>query len=391
MTRLLVVAFLAIFAKCVPLEAQQLPPDPAIQLCSEFSGSGNLLVSSISAHHLKVTIRRPDGQTVELTKELGNSVPVSNPWGGTPKASSPPIACQLATSQSSKNAAIAVLVKDGTLVALLDPTASKVTHVLQVPAAFPIQFDLRPIGYINDSETLVLSQAHYLPTGEPEIKTLLINPDGTINPVAHSVLGARYTEVTNSSFNIRDARVWFLCPAYSGRIDRQPRCTLRSASLVEQDAPTRDIPPPPDDRVIGSGQPNLGFPSRDEAVVLAERRFWLYNFVTRSFRQLNLPETPHHIRWFEFPGDPKFTPDGTLAALPVNMYHLPLFVEGQVPHGTKLLIIDLRSWRIIETIQPIDKAGLVDFALHNDEKSLTVVGNWAGQWRDFHVSTAELR
>ena len=68
------------------------------------------------------------------------------------------------------------------------------------------------------------------------------------------------------------------------------------------------------------------------------------------------------------------------------MYHFPLFVEGQVPHGTKLLIVELRSLRIVATIQPIDKAGLVDFPVHSDGKILTVVGNWGGKWRDFQFA-----
>lgn len=390
-TRLLIAAILASFGICAPLQAQEPRPEPVIQLCSEFSGSGNLLQASVSAHNLNIAVRHPDGHTVELTKELGDSVPVSNGWRGTPKPGSPLIRCQLAVSPSSKNGAVAILVKDGTVVALLDLTASKITYRLRVPDAFPIQFDVHPIGYIQGSETLALSQAHYRATGEPEIKTVLIDVDGKISPVAHSVLGPQYAEVTYSSFDFRHARVWFLCPPYSARLDRQPRCTLTSLSLLEADAPARDIPPPPDDRVVGSGQPNLGFPSPNLAVILAEKRFWLYNFVDRSFRQLNLPETPHHIRWFEFPGDPKFTSDQRFAALPVYMYHFPFFVEGQVPHGTKLLIVELRSLRIVETIQPIDKAGLVDFAVHSDGKSLTVVGNWDGKWRVFQFSTGESR
>lgn len=389
LTRRLIAAFLASFGICAPLQAQEERSEPVIQLCTEFSGSGNLLQASVSAHRLNIRIGRPDGRTVELAKDLGDSVPVSNERGGAPIPGSPPIRCQLAASPSSKSAALAMLVKDGTLIALLDLTASKITHLIGVPAAFPIQFDLHPIGYVKDSETLALSQAHYLPTGEPEIKTLLINVDGRISPVPHSVLGPQDAEVTYSSFDFRDARVWFLCPAYSARLDRQPRCTLRSVSLLEADGPTRDIPPPPDDRVVGSGQPNLGFPSSNLAVILAERRFWLYNFADRSFHQLNLPETPHHIRWFEFPGVPKFTSDERFAALPVNMYHFPLFVEGQVPHGTKLLIVELRSLQIVETIQPVDKAELVDFAVHCDGKILTVVGNWAGKWHNFQFPTGE--
>jgi hypothetical protein len=274
-------------------------------------------------------------------------------------------------------------------VELLDLTVGKITHIVRIPTAFRIQSPLHPIGFIRDSEILALSQAHYLPNGEPEISTQLINADGSITPVAHNVTGAQWTEVSPSTFDFGDARIWFLCPAYSARIDRQPRCTLTSASLLDPDAPPREIPPPPDDRVIGSGQPNLGFPTPQFAVVLAERRFWLYSFVDHSFSQLNLPETPHHMRWFEFPSTPKFSSDGMYAAVPVQMYHLPLFKEGQVPHGTKLLIIELRSLRIVQTIQPTDKRELVDFALRHDGNALTLIANWGKEWQEFRLPLSD--
>lgn len=360
---------------------------PIIQLCTEYSGSGDLLKTSVSAHTFSTSIVRPDGQVIELAGELGDSTPASNHWGDLPNLSLPPnstpISCQLAVSKSSKIAALAIPIQGGgTLVELLDLTIGKFTHIVRIPAAFPIQFPLHPIGFIKDSDTLAISQAHYLPNGEPEISTQLINADGSITPVAHNVTGAQWTEVSYSTFDFGDARVWFLCPVYSARIDRQPRCTLTSASLLDPDAPPREIPPPPDDRVIGSGQPNLGFRTPELAVMLAERRLWLYSFVDHSFRQLNLPETPHHIRWFEFPGPPKFSSDGMYAAVPVEMYHLPLFEEGQVPHGTKLLIMELRSLRIVQTIQPTGKRALVDFALRHDGNTVTLIANWGKEWQE---------
>jgi hypothetical protein len=137
--------------------------------------------------------------------------------------------------------------------------------------------------------------------------------------------------------------------------------------------------------VIGSGQPNLGFPSSDVAILLAEKRFWLYNFADRSFRQLNLPETPHHIRWFEFPGQPAFSSDGRFAAVPVYMFHYPLFQEGQVPHGTKVVIIELSTLHILATIQPTGKQNIADLSLHIDGSSLTLVANWGKEWRSFNI------
>jgi hypothetical protein len=48
-----------------------------------------------------------------------------------------------------------------------------------------------------------------------------------------------------------------------------------------------------------------------------------------------------YIRWFEFPSQPKFSSDGRFGAVPVHMFHYPLFHEGQVPHGTKVVIVAL--------------------------------------------------
>jgi hypothetical protein len=140
--------------------------------------------------------------------------------------------------------------------------------------------------------------------------------------------------------------------------------------------------------MIGAGQPHLGFPSSDVALLLAQGRIWLYHFADSSFRQTDIPETPHHIRWAEFPGGPKFSSDGGFAAVPVNMYHYPLFQEGQVPHGTKIVIVELPTLHIVDTIQPTDEHNLIDFALHDDGSGLTLQANWGKDWRSFHIPIA---
>ena len=67
------------------------------------------------------------------------------------------------------------------------------------------------------------------------------------------------------------------------------------------------------------------------------------------------------------------------------MFHFPLFEEGQVPHGTKIIVVDLKTLRILQTIQPSKKEGIVDFALHNDGTALTLVANWGLEWKSFQV------
>jgi len=96
---------------------------------------------------------------------------------------------------------------------------------------------------------------------------------------------------------------------------------------------------------------------------------------------MSLPETPHHIRWFEFPGQPKFSSDGRFAAIPVFMSHAPLFEEGSISHGTKIVVVDLKTLQILQTIQPNKQAGLIDFALHNNGNDLTLVANWGEDWK----------
>lgn len=368
----------ALFSLLPLTEAQQLRQrDPIVQQCAEYSAAGDLLKASISSHSLSVSVDRPSGQVLELTQSLPEVVTAPNRHSIVP--------CELAVSAASDRAAVAITTKGSILLVLIDLTTGRLTHTAQLPNEFPIQFSLHPIGFINDSTQLAIAQAHYLPTGEPEIATHLVNSDGSIITVLHNVLGPQYSEVSASSFDFRDGRVWFLCPGYSARIDRQPHCTLTSASLLEASAPSKEIPPPPDDRVIGSGQPVLGFPSFNIAMLLAQGRIWLYDFAHRSFRAAHIPETPHHIRWFEFPGQPKFSSDNRFAVVPVYMFHYPFFHEGQVPHGAKLLILELPTLRILRTIQPPDKRDIVDFALHSDRRGLMLEANWGEGWKGFQI------
>ena len=380
-SHLLLLALATFFSSPAFPHAQGAPRDePVLQLCADYSASGDLLKASVAAHSFSISIARPTGKVVELTENIPDFVPISPPAPSI-------VPCQLAVSTSLDRAALAISTPSGIFLQLFDPANGKLTHSVRVPLRFPIQFPIHPIGFVGGSDQLAVSQAHYLSTGEPEIATQFVSTDGSITSVPHLATGPRFTEVSASSFDFHRGRVWFLCPVYSARIDRQPRCTLTSAPLREVSAPPLEIPPPPDDRVVGSGQPNLGFPSSDVAILLAEKRFWLYNFADRSFRQLNLPETPHHIRWFEFPGQPKFTSDGRFAAVPVAMFHYPLFHEGQVRHGTKVLIVELSTLHILATIQPTGEKNIVDLALHNDGGDLTLVVNWGKEWRSFNISS----
>jgi hypothetical protein len=372
---LLVLALATLYILSGRMAAQgSLPVEPVVALCTEYSDAGDLLRASVSAHAFVLSIARPSGQMVELS----GSIPES---ATTPMPVRLVFPCQIAISPSSDHAALAIPTSSGLFLQLLDLSTGQLGRTVQVPPKYPVQFSWHAVGFLNGSEQLAVSQAHYLPTGEPEVSTQLVGADGAMIPDAHSVTGPTYSEVSVSTLDFRGDRVWFLCPAYSARIDRQPRCTLKSAPLREAASAALEIPPPPDDRVIGSGQPNLGFPSSDVAVVLAQDRFWLYSFSTRSFRQMDLPETPHHIRWSEFPGQPKFSADGRFAAVPVFMFHAPLFEEGQVSHGTKIVVVDMATLQILQTIQPDKQETIVDFALHNDGMNLTLVANWGRDWK----------
>ncbi len=354
------------------------PTTQTLQRCVEYSSIGDLLKATVSEQSFGLSIVRPSGQTVELT-------------GKTPAAITRPqirsliVSCQLAVSTSATQAALAIATDNGLSLQLIDLTRGALTQSVLVPKEFPIQFSIHPVGYSGDTDQLEVSQAHYLPTGEPEIATKLVSPDGTVT-AAHKAFGARYTEVFGSSFDFRDSLVWFLCPVYSARSDRQPPCTLTSAPISSSVSATPTIPPRPGDaHVIGNGQPNLGFPSSHEVVVLATDSLWVYDLSDHSFRQMGLPETPQHIRWDESPGQPKFTADGRFAAVPVYLFHAPLFEEGSISHGTKLLIIDMAQLKILRTIQPPGNKNVVDFALSSGGKSLTLVASWGGNWQSFDV------
>ncbi len=366
---------------CRPLVQAQEPQhsQQVLQLCAEYSDLGDLLTASVFDRSFSISIARPTGQVVSLTGNIPEAVTPSVPatWIA---------ACQLAVSPASDYAALAMLNAGGFVIELIDLATGKLAHEVLVPNKFstrPVQLRQCRVGFINHTDQLAVAQLHYLPTGEPEIATVLVNDDGSIVPLPSNVIGPRYTEISSSSFDFLGGRVWFLCPAYSARIDRQPRCTLTSASLLDATASSPKIPPPPDDRVVGSGQPNLGFPSSGDAMLLAQRRIWLYHFADSSFRQMNLPETPRHIRWVEFPGPPKFTSDGHFAAVPVSMFHYPLFREGQVSHGTKVVILEVPSLHVVETIQHPGKGSLVDLAVHNDGRQLTLAASWARGGRAF--------
>jgi hypothetical protein len=350
----------------------------ALQRCVEYSSAGDLLEATVSEQSFSISIVRRSGQIVELT-------------GRTPAALTRPqirsliVPCQLAISTSASQAALAIATDNGLGLQLIDLTRGTLTQSILVPKEFPIQFSIHPVGYSGDSDQLEVSQAHYLPTGEPEIATKLVSSDGTVT-ATHKAFGARYTEVFGSSFDFRDSLVWFLCPVYSARSDRQPACTLTSAPLSSSVSATPTIPPRPGDaHVIGNGQPNLGFPSSHDVVVLATDNLWVYDLTNQSFRQMGLPETPQHIRWLESPGQPKFTADGRFAAVPVYLFHAPLFEEGSISHGTKLLIIDMAQLKILRAIQPPDKKNVVDFALSSGSKSLTLVASWGGNWQSFDI------
>jgi hypothetical protein len=378
----LFLALAILFCSRPPIQAQKLQHnEPVLQLCAEYSSAGDLLTASVFAHSFSVTVAHPTGQVVELTEKLPEVVTNPNPFVST-------VPCQLAVAAKSDRVALGIPTGGGVVLELIDVNTGRLTHTVRVPNKFQIQFPMHPMGFIGLTDSIAISHVHYRPTSELEVATELINRDGLITPVPNSVLGPKYAEIGASSFDFRDGRVWFLCPVYAVRWDRQPPCTLTSAPLIEPSSPSKEIPPAPNARMIGAGQPQLGFPSSDVAILLAQGRIWLYHFTDNSFGQTDIPETPHHIRWAEFPGGPKFSSDGRFAAVPVNMYHYPLFQEGQVPHGTKIVIVELPTLHIVDTIQPTDEHNLIDFALHNDGRGLTLQASWGKDWRSFHIPTA---
>ncbi len=267
------------------VHAQVNAPTPQIlERCIEYSSAGDLLKAIVSEQSFSISIMRPNAQSVELTGKTPAAIV-------RPQVQSLIVPCQLAVSTSASQAALAIATDNGLSLQLIDLTRGALTQSVLVANEFPIQFSIHPVGYSGDTDQLEVSQAHYLPTGEPEIATKLVSSDGTVT-AAHKAFGARYTEVFGSSFDFRDSLVWFLCPVYSAKSDRQPPCTLTSASLSSSVSATPTIPPRPGDaHVIGNGQPNLGFPSSHEVVVLATDNLWVYDLSNHSYRQMSLPET----------------------------------------------------------------------------------------------------
>jgi hypothetical protein len=232
---------------------------------------------------------------------------------------------------------------------------------------------MHPLGFVSDSNQLAVSQAHYLPSGEPEVSTQLVDADGSIASVAHSVLGPKYSEISGSSFDFGAGRVWFLCAVYSARVDRQPRCTLPSASLSAVNSIPSEIPPPPDDRVIGSGQTELGFPSSDLAVLLAQDRLWLYSFSARTFRQMNLSEILITSAGANPQADQGLVPTGASQRFRCTSF-TTLFSKKakyfEVPHGTRIVVVDMTTLQIVQTIQPNKEKSLIDLALKRSRKGV---------------------
>ncbi|HEY5381730.1 MAG TPA: hypothetical protein VIJ65_05710 [Acidobacteriaceae bacterium] len=384
----LVLAFGITFGTESVTDAQaQANNSTVLERCVEYSNAGDLLEAQVTQQSFSILLSRPNGQRIKLTGSAAPSVISS-------AVNSRTTPCQLGISDSSEQAALALATDKGLSLELIDlKKGSLETHVL-APKEFPIQFSIHPAGYAVGSDQLQVSQAHYLPTGEPEIVTKLISPNGTVT-ATYKTLGAPYTEVFGSSFDFRRSLVWFFCPVYAVRWDRQPPCTLRSEFLNSSASATPTIPPRPgtgDARISGNSPVSLGFPSSNDVVVLAMDNLWVYDLSNRSFRQMRLPETPRHIRWIESPGQPKFTSDGHFAAVPVFLFHAPLFEEGQVSHGTKLLIIDMAKLEILRTIQPLGNQNVTDFALRDDEgKSLTLIASWGSDWQSFDIPLSSTR
>ena len=370
---------IALYASIGLAPAQNTPiKKAAMEVCADYSGVGDLVQATVFSDGYQVVITRRSGQTMELSERQSAS------------ATRAVSKCHHAISANSEKAAIAFATASGIFVRLIDLPRGEFAQSVEVPHVFPIQFDIYGLGFIGHTSRLAISQAHYQPTGEPEIITQQVNSSGSLEQDRHRATGYAYSEIYASSYDYGRDRVWFLCPPVSARIDRQPRCTLTSASLTSNDEPALEVPPPPDDRVIGSGQPNLGSPSDDSIAMLAWHRLWVYSFASKAFRQMNIPETPRHIRWFEFPRAPKFTADGRYAAIPVDMSHGFLFEEGGVSHGTKILLVDMNALSVIETIQPEHEQSLVDFAVRNDGDSLTLATNWGKDWQVSRTPFARL-
>ncbi len=178
----------------------------------------------------KLLSTRRSGQTMELSDRHSAS---------TTRAVSK---CHLAISANSENAAIAFATASGIFVRLIDLSRGEFAQSVEVPRVFPIQFDIYGLGFIGHTSQLAISQSHYRPTGEPEIITQQVSSSGILEQHRHRATGYAYSEVYASSYDYGRDRVWLLCPPVSARIDRQPRCTLTSASLTSNDEPALEVP-----------------------------------------------------------------------------------------------------------------------------------------------------
>jgi hypothetical protein len=153
----------------------------------EYSRAGDLLKASVSAHSFVLSIARQTGQVADLDEHIPEVVTISQPGSSI-------VPCQLVVSATSDRAALAIPTANGIILELIDLTTGKLSQMVRVPNKFPIQFSLHPVGFVDESSQLAVSQAHYLPTGEPEVATALVSSDGSITSVPHNVLGAQYTE-----------------------------------------------------------------------------------------------------------------------------------------------------------------------------------------------------
>jgi hypothetical protein len=196
------------------VHAQANPANPqTLQRCVEYSSAGDLLEAQVTQQSFELLLTRSTGDRIELTGDISTSAPYL-PIGSLPAS------CQLVVSDSSTQGALAVATDKDLNLELIDLRKGSIKQRVLVPKEFPIQFSIRPIGYLGGSDKLEVSQAHYLPAGEPEVVTKLISPDGTVT--AGKALGAPYTEVFESSFDFRNGLVWFFCPVYAARWDQQP-------------------------------------------------------------------------------------------------------------------------------------------------------------------------
>ena len=134
------------------------------QLCVGYSNAGDLVKASVVGDSFSITIAHANDETGELTGHIPDEPELFQQPGWVQ-------ACHLAISPDSSDAALAFQRKNNIVVELINLRTGKLTHSVLIPNQFPIRFSLPPIGYIKGSGALVVSQAHYLATGEPEVAT----------------------------------------------------------------------------------------------------------------------------------------------------------------------------------------------------------------------------